>query len=296
LSKGTILGVFGGSTPDPSSWDYSPDRVISGAFVNFDGGDYNGFHYSSTSGAGISMVNWAIDRPFLFLEDSVSYKRTISVYESAQFDNPKGNTVTPSPGPGLGRNFFTLRVNPVSRLELDANYNYFRDVPTFDTTLIGTGLLDKFLFQGFSAGGRLEVLPQIWISSTLGRSNRSGDATSSINQMYGLTFGRLPVVKLRADVRYSRFNSSFGDGHYESFSLSRQVNDHLRLEALLGEQNFGSTLTLANRSRFLTGTIETVLGPHYYLQGIFTTNRGDLSYDQVMFSIGYRFDNRRKRE
>jgi hypothetical protein len=114
--------------------------------------------------------------------------------------------------------------------------------------------------------------------------------------MYGLTFGRLPVVKLRADVRYSRFNSSFGDGHYESFSLSRQVNDHLRLEALLGEQNFGSTLTLANRSRFLTGTIETVLGPHYYLQGIFTTNRGDLSYDQVMFSIGYRFDNRRKRE
>jgi hypothetical protein len=46
----------------------------------------------------------------------------------------------------------------------------------------------------------------------------------------------------------------------------------------------------------LTGTVETVLGPHYYLQGIFTTNRGDLSYDQVMFSIGYRFDNRRKRE
>ena len=46
--------------------------------------------------------------------------------ESAQFDNPKGNAVTPSPGPGLGRNFFTLRVNPVSRLELDANYNYCR--------------------------------------------------------------------------------------------------------------------------------------------------------------------------
>jgi hypothetical protein len=296
LSKGTILGVFGGSTPDPSSWDYSPDRVISGAFVNFDGGDYNGFHYSSTTGAGISMIKWAIDRPFLFVEDSVSYKRTIALYESAQFDNPKGNTVTPSPGPGLGRNFFTLRVNPISRLELDANYNYFRDVPTFDTTLIGTGLLDKFLFQGFSAGGRLEVLPQIWLSSTLGRSSRSGDATSSINQMYGITFGRLPVIKLRADLHYSRFNSAFGDGHYESFALSRQVNDRLRLEALLGEQNFGSTLTTANRSRFLTGTIETVLGPHYYLQGIFTTNRGDLSYDQVMFSIGYRFDNRRKRE
>jgi len=296
LSKRTLLGIFGGSTPDPSSWDYSPNRVIGGAFVNFEGGEYNGFHYSSTAGAGISMIKWAIDRPFLFLEDSVSYKRTIALYESAQFDSPKGNSIVASPGPGLGRNFFTLRVNPVSRLELDANYNYFRDVPTFDTTLIGTGLLDKFLFQGFSGGVRVEVLPQIWLSTTLGRSTRSGDATSSLNQMYGITFGRLPVIKLRADLHYSRFNSSFGDGHYESLSLSRQLNDHLRLEALLGEQNFGSTLTTANRSKFLTGTIETTLGLHYYLQGNFTTNRGDLSYDQIMLSIGYRFDNKRKRE
>ena len=296
LSKGTILGIFGGSTPDPSSWDYAPNRVIGGGFVNFEGGDYNAMHYSSTIGGGVSMIKWQVDRPFIFLEDSLSYKRVIAIYESAQLDDPSGNSVTASPGPGLGRNFFTFRVNPHPRIELDANYNYFRDVPTFDTTLVGTGLLDKFLFQGFSAGGRVEVLPQIWISSTLGRSTRSGDAKSSLNQMYGLTFGRLPIVKLRADIHYSRFNSSFGDGHYESFSLSRQLNEHLRLEALIGEQNFGSTLTTGNRSRFLTGTFETTLGAHYYLQSNFTTNRGDLSYDQLMFSMGYRFDNKRKRE
>jgi hypothetical protein len=296
LTKGTILGVFGGSTPDPSSWDYSPDRVIGGGFVNFDGGQYETWHYSSTFGGGVSMVKWQLDRPFIFLEDSISYKRTIALYESAQLDAPSGNTVTASPGPGLGRNFTTLRVNPVARVELDANYNYFRDVPTFDTTLVGTGLLDKFLFQGFSAGGRVEVWPQIWLSATLGRSSRSGDAKASLNQMYGITFGRLPIINLRADLHYSRFNSSFGDGHYEALSLSRQISDHLRLEALLGQQDFGSTLTLGNRSRFLTGTVETTLGTHYYLQGNFTTNRGDLSYDQIMFSMGYRFDNRRKHE
>lgn len=296
LTKGTILGVFGGSTPDPSSWDYSPDRVIGGAFVNFEGGDYNAWHYSSTFGGGVSMIKWQLDRPFVFLEDSVSYKRTVALYESAQLDDPSGNSVTVSPGPGLGRNFTTLRVNPIARVEIDANYNYFRDVPTFDTTLIGTGLLDKFLFQGFSAGGRVEVLRQIWVSSQLGRSTRTGDTSASLNQMYGLTFGHIPFVGLRADVRYSRFNSSFGDGHYEALSLSRQISDHLRLEALLGQQNFGSTLTTGNRSRFLTGTVETTLGSHYYLQGNFTTNRGDLSYDQFMVSMGYRFDNRRKRE
>ncbi len=296
LSKGTTLGIFGGSTPDPSSWDYSPNRVISGAFINFEGGEYNGFHYSSTSGAGVSMVNWAIDRPFVFFEDSLSYKRDIAIYESAQVDDPQGNSVASSPGVGLGRNFFTLRVNPLSRVELDLNYNYFRDIPTFDPTLVGTGLLDKYLFQGFSAGGRVEVWKQIWLSTNLGRSSGTGDATSSLNEMYGITFARLPWVRVRADAHYARFNSSFGNGSYESVSLSRQMSDRLRLELLLGQQNFVSTLTTSNRGRFVTGTVETTLGPHYYVQSSFTTNRGDLSYDQFMFSVGYRFDSKRKGE
>lgn len=296
LSKGTILGIFGGSTPDPSSWDYSPDRVISGAFVNFEGGEYDGLHYSATSGAGISMVKWAIDRPFVFFEDSLSYKRDIAIYESAQLDNPRGNSVTPSPGPGLGRNFTTLRVNPHPRVELDFNYNYFRDVPTFDPNLVGTGLLDKYLFQGFSAGGRVEVWNQIWVSTNLGRSSGTGDSKSSLNEMYGITFGRLPFLQLRADAHYARFNSSFGNGSYESFSLSRQMSDRLHLEVLLGQQTFTSTLTTNTRGRFVTGTVETTLGPHYYLQGNFTTNRGDMSYDQIMFSFGYRFDSKRRGE
>jgi len=296
LSKGATVGIFGGSTPDPSSWDYNPSNAMGGTFINFEGGEYNGFHYSATSGAGVNMVNWAINDPFLFLEDSISYKRDIAVYESAQLDSPKGNTQTPAPGPGLGRNFFTLRVNPHAKVELDFNYNYFRQVPTFNATLVGTGLLDKYLFQGFSAGGRVEVWDQFWLSTTLGRSNGTGDAKSSLNEMYGITWGRVPWMKLRADLHYARFNSSFGNGSYESFSLSRQMSDRLRLEVLLGQQNFASAITANTRSRFVTGTVETTLGPHYYLQGNFTTNRGDMSYDQIMFSIGYRFDSKRKGE
>jgi len=296
LSKGTVLGIFGGSTPDPSSWDYSPNRAIGGAFINFEGGEYSGFHYSATTGAGLAMVKWAANDPFLFIEDILSYKRTIAIYESAQVDNPKGNTQTPSPGVGLGRNFFTFRVNPHPRLELDANYNYFRQIPTYDPTLIGTGLLDKYLFQGFSAGARVEVFNQFWISSQLGRSSGTGDAKSSLNQMYGITYGRVPLLHLKADVHYSRFNSSFGTGQYDSLSLSRQMSERLRLEVLVGQQAFASPITANTRSKFLTGTFETTLGPHYYLQSNFTTNRGDLSYDQLMFSMGYRFDSKRRGE
>jgi hypothetical protein len=295
-AKGTTLGFFGGSTPDPSSWDYTPDRVISGAFINFEGGEYDALHYTSTAGAGLSMVNWQTDRPFLFFEDSASYGRAIAVYESAQFDNPHGNAATPSPGTGLGRSFFTVRIEPHPRVELDFNHNYFRDIPTFDPTLIGTGLLDKFLFQGFSAGARVEVLKQIWVSTNMGRSSRTGDATSSLNEMYGLTFGHLPWLGLRADAHYARFNSSFGSGSYEAVTISRQMNEALRLEVLAGKQTFSSALTTNSDARFITGTIETTLGPHYYLQGNFTTNHGQVSYEQIMLSLGYRFDSRKRKQ
>ena len=53
-------------------------------------------------------------------------------------------------------------------------------------------------------------------------------------------------------------------------------------------------MTTASRSRFLTSTWETNLGPHYYIQGNFTVNRGQLNYEQWLFSIGYRFDSKNK--
>jgi AMIN domain len=295
ISHGGTVGIFGGSTPDPTSWDYSPNRVIGGGFLNFDGGSYEAWHYSSTSGAGVSLLNWAVNRPFVFFEDTASYKRRFAVYEAAQLDNPAGNTQTAAPGAGLGRSFFTVRVQPVSRVELDFNHNYFRDVPTFNTACIGaTALCDKFLFQGLSVGARVEVARQVYLSTTLGKSSRSGDTSSSLNQMYGITFNRTPWLHLRASANYAKFNSSFGSGSYESLSLSRQLSETFRLELLAGQQDFRSAVTATNRSRFLTTTWETTLGPHYYIQGNFTINRGQMNYEQYMFSMGYRFDNKSK--
>jgi hypothetical protein len=143
-------------------------------------------------------------------------------------------------------------------------------------------------------GARVEAARQVYLSATLGRSNRSGDTSSSLNEMFGVTFNRTPWLHLRASANYARFNSSFGSGSYESISLSRQLSDTFRLELLAGQQNFSSAVTTASRSRFLTTTWETTLGPHYYIQGNFTVNRGQMNYEQYMFSMGYRFDNKTK--
>jgi hypothetical protein len=296
MGNGATVGIFAGSTPDPTSWSYSPNRRIAGTFVNFEGGSFDDFRFSSTSGFALSTLSWKIDRPFVFFENSVSYKRYVSLYDSMQIDSPVGATAGSSPGPGIGQNFLTLRIQPHERIEFDANYSSFRDLPTFDTTLIQTGLLDKYLFQGLSGGVRLEVLKQVWLYTNLGKSNSTGDSKSSLNELYGVTFSRLPWVHIRADGHYAHFNSSFGSGDYKAVSLSRSLNDNFRLELLGGEQNFVSTLSNNTKSKFITSNLEMNFGAHYFLQGGFTVSRGvSQDYDQWLFTLGYRFDTRRAR-
>ena len=109
----------------------------------------------------------------------------------------------------MSRSFLTVRLQPSTRIEFDLNHTYFRDIPTYNAALIDTGLLDKYLFQGFSGGVRVQVVKDVWAYNLLGRSNRSGDTKASWNQLYGVTVGRMPWIRTRTDVHYSKFTSSF---------------------------------------------------------------------------------------
>ncbi|HEY7616384.1 MAG TPA: hypothetical protein VH744_06240, partial [Terriglobales bacterium] len=119
LGGNTILGVFAGSTPDPSSYSYNPDQRIAGSFVNFSGGSFEGLRFTSTSGVGLGMLKWKTNRPFVFAENGFYYKRLLGIYHSVQADRPSGNPAVPSPGAGLNRSFLTVRLQPHDRIEFD---------------------------------------------------------------------------------------------------------------------------------------------------------------------------------
>ena len=295
FGKVATIGIFGGSTPDPTSWNYSLDQRLGGAFVNFEGGSFDNTHYTSTSGIGVSTLKWQVQKPFIFFENTISYKRFFSIYHSLQADRPRGNSVVASPGAGISQSFLTVRVSPVERIEFSFSHTFFRDIPTFDATLVATGLLDKYLFQGISAGVNVKVVKQITLYSDLGQSSRTGDPTRSLNQLYGVTFGRVPWVGLRTDVHYSKFNSSFGGGTYRAVSISRNFGDEFQLNVLGGDQSITSTLAGNQSARFFTSTLDTSLGSRFFLQGGLTFYRGQLqNYDQWFFTLGYRFDSRMK--
>ena len=199
LGRGITTGMFAGSTPNPTSWHYSPDQRIAGSFVNAEGGTYDKFHYSSTAGLALSTLQWRLDRPYLFFENALSYTRYVSVYHSLILDDPRGmSTGGIRPGPGISRSYLSVRIQPNPRVSLDFNHNYFRDVPTAVTQLIGTGLLDKLLYQGMNVGVRVEPVRHFSVYTTFGQSEKTGDVRGSLNQMYGITWSEIGRTGLRA--------------------------------------------------------------------------------------------------
>ncbi len=283
------FGLFGGTAPDPTSWSYAPNRQIGGGFLNVEGGSYESFRYTTTFGIALTRVNWRPDRQFAFVESGFYYKRYLSIYHDIETDLLLGSTpfnsgstappsgTTPSSsssGPALSRDYLTVRYQPFHIISFDVTENYFRNIPTFDARLISTGLLDKVLFQGLSGGVRLELPFRISPYVSIGKSHSGGDEKNSWNKMYGLTWGNIWRTGIRADLRYSQFDSSFGSGTYRTLMLSRQLGENLRFDVQAGQQNFTSLLTSESRVRWATSTLDWFLSRHYFLGAGFTIYRG----------------------
>jgi len=291
LAPHVLAGIFAGTTPDPTAWNYDPNRQLAGAFVNWDYGSYDSLKYSVTAGAAISRIHWRPDRQFVFLETSIIFKRAFSLYYNLEADKFNRNLATSQPGGiGLSRSFLTLRYQPKSWIALEASDNYFQFLPTFDTQLLATGLLQKYLFQGLSGGLTLNLPWRVSLYTDLGRSKNNNDARASLNAMYGVSWANILGTGFRADARYTRFDSSFGKGDYQMIALSRDVSDRLRLQAQVGQQNFTSPLTPATRSRFGSLNLDWFFHLHYWLGAGWTLYRGgSQNYDQIFLTLGYRF-------
>ena len=295
FSAKQVLGIFAGSTPDPTSWSYNPNGKIGGVFFNAHGGSYDSFWYSSTAGVGVNLIGWAVNRPFVFTENNFSFKRNFTLYHSMQIDRPTANPSTAAVGTGLGQSLFTLRIQVHPRVTVDLTDTYFRDVPTYNAALVGTGLLDKYLFQGINGGARIQFPKHITGYFTVGQSSESNDPKASLNKLFGVTMSNIWKTGIEADARYSTFDSAFASGTYRSFSITRNLSERFRLNAQMGNYNYVSSLATTSNSYFMNILLDLNLGSRYFIENAFTTQRGGTQqYDQWTVVYGYRFDNRRK--
>jgi len=239
------------------------------------------------------MVKWAVNRPFIFTENEFSYKRYFSLFHSMQLDKPTANPGSTAVSTGLGQSLLSVRVQVHPRVTLDITDTYFRDVPMYDPTLVGTGLLDKYLYQGINGGARIALPLHVTGYFTLGRSSSSSDKKSSLNQMYGATVSHIWKTGVMLDARYSKFDNSFSSGTYKALMVTRDLGDRFRLNVQGGRYAYNSALASTNNSNFVNVMFDTNLGSRMFLESAFTTQRGgSLNYNQWITTLGYRFDNR----
>ena len=81
--------MFAGSTPDPTSWNYNPDRQLLGSFVNYTSGSFESVRFTSTAGVAVSRIRWRPERQFAFFENALFYKRYLSIYHNLEADQVK---------------------------------------------------------------------------------------------------------------------------------------------------------------------------------------------------------------
>jgi hypothetical protein len=290
LTQTVTVGAFGGSTPDPTSWSYSPNQHIAGTFLNYERGDFQHQRISSTMGLATTSIGWHVAREFAFFENTLSLGRAFSVYNSLQADNGRTVLVGTSYKTGITQSFTSVRYQPITLLSFNLNHNYLRNLPTFDPALISTGLLDQYLFQGLNGGVRLEFPYHIAVSTDIGRSKNNTDKASSWNQMYGLNFGDIRGSGVQLDLRYTKFDSSFGRGTYEYVALSRNLSERLHVQVQGGTQHLLSSFSANSSSRFVTGTADWTIGSRYFVEGLYSWNTGtSLNYRQMNLTFGYRF-------
>jgi hypothetical protein len=289
VSDTVTVGAFSGSTPDPTSWNYTPDRRILGGFVNLDRGSFETTHYSGTAGVAVTRLAGQTERNFLFLENNLQFGRKVSVYENLEADRATPLTTSAGmSGAFLSRHYLTLRVRPTDAVTVDLSHNYFHLAPTFDPRLAGTGLIDDLLFEGFSGGVRVTPVSFLTLYTRLGRSERRQDSKATLNQMYGVVLSGLPA-RLRLDVRYSIFDGPFGSGTYRSASLTHDRSWY-RIEVSAGDQKFDSGVAAASRARYLNLDADLVLSNRIVWGGGASVYRGNLQdYNQIFLSLGYLF-------
>jgi hypothetical protein len=210
-----------------------------------------------------------------------------------QIDRPTANPSTPAVGVGLGQSLLTLRFQVHPRVTLDLTDTYFRDVPTYDPTLVGTGLLDKYLFQGLNGGARIQFPEHITGYFSLGRSSEFqrpqefleyACRSHSLPHLEDRPSGRCALLQIRQ--RLCRGNLSF------DFAYQRPRRA-LAVESAGWKYAYNSSLATNSNSYFVNLLFDTNLGARYFMQSGFTTQRGGAQeYNQWTTTLGYRFDNR----
>lgn len=281
-------GLFAGSQPGTSDWDYTREVMEYGGYARLQNATQAPHRWSVTGGGVTSYDRGTTNRDYLFLRGQYNDARSFG-YFSQELDVNRGWRRDVEGGAlSLTSTLLSLQYRPSGVLTLNAGYDDRRNVRVYDDRETPESEFDAAHRQGWSGG--LSVYPTHSFSlSGDRRVNGSGDQrTDATTGSWRLT--RLPGVALDLSGRHTRYHNPQSAGWLHAWSVGGGLGAGRRLEAHTGlrdERAEGGTAT-RTYTRWYGLNLDVGLARSIYLLLSGEATRGDLeNNDQYYLSLSY---------
>ncbi len=284
-------GILGGAAADvPSSLNFGGTR--SAFFLNYHSGSDFFHQYDGTIAYGLQMVGGAIDRNFLYLQNSLSLESDLYLYETTEIDMSQLSNGTQQTAFNFSDTYFSANYYPTSWLFANIGYDASRDVYLFQSMKnVPDSLIDRNILQGYRTSVTIHLPWMITVSAnstlntrkdflrddhTLGGSVRASDIFGS---------------DINAGVRYLDMVGVFSNGHDFSVDIDRTFFDRFSTTFRYDSYNISvSTLQQTYTTQTISGLLNFDFSSRLYSTiGVDDIIDATMNSVNAFAEIGFRF-------
>ncbi len=214
-------GFVVGSAPNFSDLGYNIKLFEFGGY--FGRTDSLSSGYMENSIAVFQQTNdFKIDRRFFYFQHSNNLISNLNLFLSSEFDlykRTKGKAESDLSLTGL---FFSARYSPHRIISLSASYDARKNVIYYETykSFIDS-LIENETRQGLRVNTNIRPVKYVFMGLNAGYRFQKGDARSSTNYGFYLTYSRVPFLEISSTIAYSTLKTNYTKGSDWGISFSK---------------------------------------------------------------------------
>jgi hypothetical protein len=230
-------GLFGGSEPDPTSFDYSGDVADYGGYVQVHSRPGAANHWSTTVGAIGSYEAGLANREFAYIQTAVT-NRQFSLYATQEVDYYRPwKQAMGEPSLSFSSSYANMRVEVSPGLSLNGGVDNRRNVRLYRDAVTPETAFDDSFRRGVWGGLSLRVGQHGRVAADA-RSSGGGTLGRTLSYTLSLAVDRLAALDLGVRSRTTRYEGPRQSGWLQSLTvdltpagpLHLALNGGLRIE------------------------------------------------------------------
>lgn len=238
-SRPFVVGVFGGTEPDPRTTEIRARQTTFGAFGSFETGRAGARRFQSTLAAAGRYVNGRISREFLYEQTEVSLRSKLWLLQSAEFNLHRGwQKDANSSSLDLANLLLSARWNPRRGVAASLSYDERANYRTWETRSTPDSLFDDSRRSGWRAGVEYQPIRRVRVGAAAGlRSGASAAYDTRTLSLRG-SLQNLFQRNIAISAALRTFHNSYTRGLQPSLTVSHDILPGLHVSAQVGRSSY----------------------------------------------------------